>query len=194
MVGRVTRSSTIGAAPPAPGGVREHRVERPVVVGHSLGGVLTAMLAATHPEIPRAAALLDAPVVPPPGRDAMMREHFARLREEYDAEMRRYFAAFFAPGDGADLQDRVMAATLEPPRHAVIATWERAALDPDTAASVAALDIPRCTSAPARRPRCSTASSSSARAPSSAGPSGPGTSCNASSPTGSTRCSTASSR
>jgi pimeloyl-ACP methyl ester carboxylesterase len=116
--------------------------ERPVVVGHSLGGLLTVALAATRPEIPRAVAVLDSPVVPPPGREAMMREHFARLRDDYETEIRRYFAAFFAPGDGAALEEWVMATILEPPHHAVSATWEHAALDHDTAASVAAVDVP----------------------------------------------------
>jgi pimeloyl-ACP methyl ester carboxylesterase len=117
-------------------------VERPVVVGHSLGGVLTVALAATLPHIARAAAVLDSPVVPPPGREAFMREHFARLHDDYDAEIRRYFAAFFAPADGRDVEEWVLATILEPPRHAVTATWEHAALDHDTAACVAALDIP----------------------------------------------------
>jgi pimeloyl-ACP methyl ester carboxylesterase len=117
-------------------------VVRPVVVGHSLGGLLTVALAAARPEIPGAAAVLDAPVVPPPGREAAMREHFARLRDDYETQIRRYFGAFFAPGDGRDLEDWVMDTILEPPRHAVIATWVHAALDHDTAASIAALDLP----------------------------------------------------
>jgi pimeloyl-ACP methyl ester carboxylesterase len=72
-----------------------------------------------------------------------MREHFARLRDDdYGAEMRRYFSAFFAPGDGRALEEWVMAAILEPPPPAVIATWEDASFGPDTAACVAALDVP----------------------------------------------------
>ena len=117
-------------------------VERPVVVGHSFGGLLTVALAATRPDIPRAAVVLDSPIVPPPGREAFMRAHFARLRDDYDAEIRHYFEAFFAPGDGRDIEDWVLATILEPPRHAVAASWERAVLDHDTEATVAALDVP----------------------------------------------------
>jgi pimeloyl-ACP methyl ester carboxylesterase len=118
-------------------------VERPVVVGHSLGGVLTVVLAAIRPALPRAVAVLDAPIVPPPARAADMRAHFARLRDgEYGPEMRRYFSAFFAPGDGRALEDWVMTAILEPPPHAVIATWEHASFDHDTAACLEALDVP----------------------------------------------------
>lgn len=117
---------------------RVRRLERPVVVGHSLGGVLALMLAAREPDLPRAVVLLDAPVVPPPGRDAVMHEHFAALRGDYASELVAYFSRFFEPDDDPGIRAWVLREILRPPAAGVIATWEHAVEDHDTQACAAA--------------------------------------------------------
>jgi pimeloyl-ACP methyl ester carboxylesterase len=44
--------------------IDELGLERPVLIGHSMGGVIAADLARKHPEATRAVVLVDAPVVP----------------------------------------------------------------------------------------------------------------------------------
>jgi pimeloyl-ACP methyl ester carboxylesterase len=118
------------------------QLERPVVIGHSLGGVLAVLLAGSRPELCRAVVALDAPVAPPAARAAAMRALFDRLRGDYAREIHAYFAAFFASGDDPALKRWVMEVILEPPEHAVVATWRHAALDADTAAALAAIRAP----------------------------------------------------
>lgn len=117
-------------------------LDRPVVIGHSLGGVLAVILAARRPELPGAVVALDAPIVPPATRAAAMRAHFDRLRGDYAGTLEAYFAAFFAPGDDPGVRAWVLASIREPPEHAVVQTWEHATFDEDTAACVAAVRVP----------------------------------------------------
>lgn len=42
----------------------ELRIDHPVVVGHSMGGVVALVLAANFPQLPRAIVALDAPILP----------------------------------------------------------------------------------------------------------------------------------
>jgi pimeloyl-ACP methyl ester carboxylesterase len=51
-------------------------LEHPVVVGHSLGGIVALALAARHPELPAAVVALDSPLLPPAERAALMRRFF----------------------------------------------------------------------------------------------------------------------
>ena len=46
--------------------IRELGLDRPVVVGHSMGGVIALNLARAHPDLVRAIVMIDSPVVPLP--------------------------------------------------------------------------------------------------------------------------------
>ncbi len=47
-------------------------LEKPVVVGHSLGGEVSLALAAAFPDLPSAVVLMDSTIVPPPERAAFV--------------------------------------------------------------------------------------------------------------------------
>lgn len=47
-------------------------LHRPVVVGHSLGGMVGLQLAADHPDVPAAVVALDATICPPEGTGEML--------------------------------------------------------------------------------------------------------------------------
>lgn len=116
---------------------------RPVVIGHSLGGVLALALASRHPALPGAVVALDSPIFPPPERAALMRGLFARLRgPAYREELRRYFEAFFLPTGDPARRAWVMDQIVKAPPHAVVPTWEGVVLGLDAAAAVATCAVP----------------------------------------------------
>lgn len=118
-------------------------LERPVVVGHSLGGVVALALAAASPAVPRAMVALDSPLIPPPERQARMRAFFDRLRSDaYAQEVASYFSALFADTDDPKRKRGILEQVAAAPRHAVISAWEQGALHFDTAAAARGCRVP----------------------------------------------------
>jgi pimeloyl-ACP methyl ester carboxylesterase len=117
-------------------------LERPVIVGHSLGGLVALQLAAEG-ELPSALVALDSVIIPPPGREALMGELFSRLRTPaYEDELKEHFSAFFAPGDDPERRRWILEEVVRAPRHAVISAWESGSLQFDDAAAARACRVP----------------------------------------------------
>ena len=76
-------------------------LERPVVVGHSMGGIVAFDLAARYPDLPRAVAMLDAAVVLRAGARAAIPGFLEELRcPGYREALRGYVAnSLFIPTD-----------------------------------------------------------------------------------------------
>jgi pimeloyl-ACP methyl ester carboxylesterase len=75
-------------------------VPRPVVVGHSLGGLIALELAASRPERVRAAVLVDSVLLPTGDRADFVRDLVAALRSaEGTRALREYYTTFFGPDD-----------------------------------------------------------------------------------------------
>jgi pimeloyl-ACP methyl ester carboxylesterase len=75
-------------------------VERPVVVGHSLGGLVALEVAASRPEQVRAAVLVDSILLSGGARGPFVRELVAALRSADDTRaLREYYQTFFGPYD-----------------------------------------------------------------------------------------------
>jgi pimeloyl-ACP methyl ester carboxylesterase len=71
---------------------------RPVVVGHSLGGLVALELAAARPELVGAAVMIDSVLLPGPGRPEFVRRLVDDLRRpDGERVLRDYFATFFGP-------------------------------------------------------------------------------------------------
>ena len=66
-------------------------VEKPVLVGHSMGGSIALDIAARHPELPAAIAILEGPVVTPPPLLDAFRPVLAAIRTPAYAEAMRQF-------------------------------------------------------------------------------------------------------
>lgn len=91
-------------------------LERPVVIGHSLGGMIGIELAAQRPELVGAVVAVDpGPIDPLPD----VRERFAALADAVetggDEPRRAYVETLFLPTDDGTIRDEVVAAMCRPP-------------------------------------------------------------------------------
>ena len=99
------------------------RFDRPIVVGHSMGGLI-ALACATRDDAVRAAVLVD----PAPILDGRGKAYFARsaaaLADDEDGSWRRAFAtSLFLPTDTARRDDTI-AGTTTPPLPIAAAAWQ----------------------------------------------------------------------
>ncbi len=104
---------------------REIGLAKPVVIGHSMGGVIAVELAHRHPDLPAAVVALDAPLAPPPAR----RERSLRLLEalrgpNYRAAQRDFVAqVLFLPTDDPQRKARIVDAMSSAPQHVMASAY-----------------------------------------------------------------------
>lgn len=114
---------------------------QPVVVGHSLGGIIALALSADRPDLPRGIVALDSVMVPPGGRAEFMRDFFLRLHsDDYLPAIREYFTRLIGPTGPPDL-DWILDDIERVPRHVTTSTWEEGVAF-DTAIAAAACRAP----------------------------------------------------
>lgn len=97
----------------------------PIVVGHSMGGIVAYDLAARWPALPSAIAMLDSAVVLPEATRAAVASEAARLRApDYAAELRRVMeAAFFLATDDGARKEHLLAIMTATPQHVMVAAY-----------------------------------------------------------------------
>ncbi len=121
----------------------ELRVEKPVVVGHSMGGFIALVLAAEHPQVPSAIVTLDSPIVlPAPISDTVL-DFMRALRGVNFREAQRQFVSqmLFLPSDDPERKSRIIDTMSSAPQHVMASAFE--GLDTcDTAAAAAACKVP----------------------------------------------------
>lgn len=104
---------------------RRLEVLRPIVVGHSLGGLVGLELAAAYPECPSAVALIDSVFLPCAHRPEVVHELVASLRGPAPAAaLRAYFEPFFSPHDDARRKSWILDAAVKTPPHVTSSVWE----------------------------------------------------------------------
>lgn len=101
-------------------------VEKPVVVGHSLGGIIAFDLAARYPELPSVVVMLDAAVVLPSAARAAIPSFLETLRGSGYREALRDFVAnsLFIPTDDQERKNRVLKSMSSAPQHVVVSAFE----------------------------------------------------------------------
>ena len=118
-------------------------IERPVVVGHSMGGVIAFEMAARHPARVGAVVAVDSPVVPP----AALREQITGLVEGLKSPHYQQVAhgfvseGLFLPTDDAERRAQVADHMAGAPQH-VMASAMECIFNCDTAASAANCNAP----------------------------------------------------
>ncbi|MFZ0043946.1 MAG: alpha/beta hydrolase [Solirubrobacteraceae bacterium] len=93
-------------------------VERPLVVGHSLGGLVALELAASRPERVAGAVLVDSILLPPGDRAGFVDGMVAQLRGAAGFQaLREYYSGFFGPHDDRDRMAWILDEIVHTPLH-----------------------------------------------------------------------------
>jgi pimeloyl-ACP methyl ester carboxylesterase len=119
-------------------------LEKPVVVGHSMGGNVALDLAARYPELPTAIVLIDSAIVPPAGLLDAVRGLAAELRgPDFRDAQRRFMADLtFLPTDDPAAKARIVDLMAAAPQHVMGNALEHHILAWDGAAAAAACAVP----------------------------------------------------
>lgn len=118
-------------------------IANPVLIGHSLGGLVALELAASGHERTAAAVLIDSVLLPGGDRNAVVSHLVARLRSD-DAKraLREYFATFFGPYDDPELRAWILNEAVRTPAHVTSSVWEELLRSWDDADSLRRADVP----------------------------------------------------
>jgi pimeloyl-ACP methyl ester carboxylesterase len=105
------------------------KIERPVFVGHSMGGIIAFDIAARYPDLPSAIALLDAAVVLPEAARAIIPDFVKRLRSPGFATAMRDLvgSVFFIPSDDPERKARILDFMAQTPQHVMADAYGRLA-------------------------------------------------------------------
>jgi pimeloyl-ACP methyl ester carboxylesterase len=121
------------------------RIEKPVVIGHSMGGVVALMLAAHYPELPAAVVLVDMPtfaLVGPPEASDPREEILAGLRgPAYPQAVRQFVERMFLPTDDPERRAWIVEGMTSAPQHFFSSTVEQA-WGCDLAGAASACSVP----------------------------------------------------
>jgi pimeloyl-ACP methyl ester carboxylesterase len=113
-------------------------VERPVVVGHSLGGLVALELAAARPDLIRGAVLIDSVLLAGGDREDTVAGLVAGIRgPDGDRVLSDYFRLFFGPHDDPGLCDWILEQAVRTPTHVTSSIWEEASSSWDDAEALA---------------------------------------------------------
>jgi pimeloyl-ACP methyl ester carboxylesterase len=104
---------------------RELQLEKPVLIGHSMGGIVAYEVAARAPQLPGAIVMLDSAVVLPAAVRAAV-PHFLRALSgpDYAATLRDFVAkALFLPSDDAARKANILDDMASAPQHVMVAAY-----------------------------------------------------------------------
>ena len=118
-------------------------ISRPVVIGHSLGGLVALELAATRPELVSGAALIDSVLLSGVARQDTVNELIAGLRgADGHRVLSAYFEQFFAPHDDRMLRDWILEQAVRTPSHVTSSIWEESLQTWDDARALRCCRVP----------------------------------------------------
>jgi pimeloyl-ACP methyl ester carboxylesterase len=114
----------------------------PVVIGHSMGGLVALDITARYADMPAATVILDSPIVPPPGFVEILNPFADAVgTSKYREVIQQFMEPFVGFADAPARRERLLARMMGGPQH-VIASTLRNYLTYDTAKSAAACKVP----------------------------------------------------
>jgi pimeloyl-ACP methyl ester carboxylesterase len=115
---------------------------RPVVIGHSMGGLIALEVAARFEGLPAAVVILDAPVVPPQAFvEAVQPFAQAVQTPHYREAVRQFMGQFIGFADDPEHRECLLEAMASTPQH-VVASTLRNYVAYDSAAAAGACKVP----------------------------------------------------
>lgn len=104
-------------------------LERPVVIGHSMGGVIALELSSRYPQLPAAIVSVDSPIPPLAAARESMAAIAAMLRTPEYREAQRQFVSsmLFLPSDDAQRKARIVDLMSSAPQHVMASAFEHIA-------------------------------------------------------------------
>jgi len=105
---------------------RRLELAKPVLVGHSMGGIVAFDLAARYPDLPSAVVMQDAAVVLPSAARAAIPSFLKELRGPGYREVLRGYASrsLFIPTDDEGRKERILQSMSSTPQHVVVSAFE----------------------------------------------------------------------
>lgn len=105
---------------------QELMLEKPVLVGHSMGGIVAFDVAARYPALPGGVVMLDAAVVLPSGAKDAISRFLEELRASaYREAQRRYVeSALFIATDDERRKERILDDMSAAPQHVMVSAME----------------------------------------------------------------------
>jgi len=104
--------------------MRDAKVKRAVLVGHSMGTPIARQFYRKYPDKTLGIVIADGPLRPF-GEKAMMEAMTASLRgPNYKDAMGQLFASMFGPSLSADSKERIQASRLSTPQYVLVSAWE----------------------------------------------------------------------
>ena len=102
------------------------RLTKPVVIGHSMGGIVAFDLASRYSDLPSAVVMLDAAVVLPSAARAGIPSFLEQLRgPNYREALRDYVGnALFIPTDNLDRKESILERMTTAPQHVMVSAFE----------------------------------------------------------------------
>jgi pimeloyl-ACP methyl ester carboxylesterase len=118
-------------------------VLKPVVIGHSMGGVVALALAQRHPDIPAALVLVDSPVLVPGALKLQIEQVIAGLKTPAFREVARGLVenAMFLPTSDPALKERIVGGMAGAPQQVMVSAMEQIFAF-DSEAALAACRVP----------------------------------------------------
>jgi pimeloyl-ACP methyl ester carboxylesterase len=123
--------------------MRELRVEHPVVVGHSMGGMVALELAAQHPDLCRAIVTCDSPIVTPQALASVIGGLSEQFRTPNWRPAHRSFISdgLFIATDDPKRKERIINEMTSAPEHVIKGCWD-GLIAADMAAAAARCKVP----------------------------------------------------